>query len=55
MKRGKKYLEVVKLYDKLVVYIGLEVVEFVKKIFVVKFDVIVEVVFCLNVDFRKVD
>lgn len=30
-------------------------IELVKKINIIKFDVIVEVVFCLGVDFKKVD
>lgn len=55
VKRGKKYVEVVKFVDCVVVYFVIEVVELVKKINIVKFDVIVEVVFCLGVDFKKVD
>src|SRR5690554_6874281 len=55
MKRGKKYLEAVKLYDKSVAYTGLEAVELAKKTSVAKFDATVEVAFRLNVDPRKAD
>lgn len=55
MKRGKKYLEAVKLYDKSVAYAGLEAVELAKKTSVAKFDATVEVAFRLNVDPRKAD
>jgi large subunit ribosomal protein L1 len=55
MKRGKKYLGAVKLYDKSVAYAGLEAVELAKKTSVAKFDATVEVAFRLNVDPRKAD
>ncbi|WP_025725640.1 50S ribosomal protein L1 [Acholeplasma granularum] len=55
MKRGKKYLEAAKLFDKQAAYSGLEAVELAKKTSVTKFDATVEVAFRLNVDPRKAE
>lgn len=55
MKRGKKYSEVVKLYDKNTAYQLSEVVELLKKTNVAKFDATVEVAVRLNVDPRKAE
>lgn len=55
MKRGKKYLDAVKLYDKSVAYAGLEAIELAKKTSVTKFDATVEVAFRLNVDPKKAE
>ena len=54
-KIGKKFVEVNKLVDKNKFYILEEVMELVKKIFYIKFDVLVDLVFRLNFDIRKVD
>jgi large subunit ribosomal protein L1 len=55
MKRGKKYLEAIKLVDKTKKYSGLEAVDLAKKTSVTKFDATVEAAFRLNVDPRKAD
>ena len=55
MKRGKKYLEAAKLYDKTVKYSASEAVDLVKKTSTVKFDATVEVAFRLNLDPRKAE
>ena len=54
-KRGKKYLEAVKLYDRTKKYSLEEAVELVKKTNVAKFDATVEVAFRLNIDPRKAE
>ena len=54
-KRGKKYLEAVKLYDRSKKYSLEEAVELVKKTNVAKFDATVEVAFRLNIDPRKAE
>ena len=54
-KRGKKYLEAVKLYDRTKKYSLVEAVELVKKTNVAKFDATVEVAFRLNIDPRKAE
>ena len=54
-KRGKKYLEAVKLYDRSKKYSLEEAVELVKKTNIAKFDATVEVAFRLNIDPRKAE
>ena len=54
-KRGKKYLEADKLYDRTKKYSLEEAVELVKKTNVAKFDATVEVAFRLNIDPRKAE
>ena len=54
-KRGKKYLEAVKLYDRSKKYSLEEAIELVKKTNVAKFDATVEVAFRLNIDPRKAE
>ena len=54
-KRGKKYLEAVKLYDRTKKYSLEEAVELVKKTNIAKFDATVEVAFRLNIDPRKAE
>jgi large subunit ribosomal protein L1 len=55
MKRGKKYLDAVKLIDKTKKYAADEALDLVKKTSFVKFDATVEAAFRLNVDPRKAD
>jgi large subunit ribosomal protein L1 len=55
MKRGKKYLDAVKLIDKSKKYAAGEALDLVKKTSFVKFDATVEAAFRLNVDPRKAD
>ncbi|CCV64854.1 50S ribosomal protein L1 [Alteracholeplasma palmae J233] len=55
MKRGKKYLDAVKLVDKNQVYAASEAMELVKKTSTVKFDATVEIAFRLNLDPRKAE
>lgn len=55
MKRGKKYLDAVKLIDKSKKYAASEALDLVKKTSFVKFDATVEAAFRLNVDPRKAD
>jgi large subunit ribosomal protein L1 len=55
MKRGKKYLDAVKLIDKTKKYAAGEALDLVKKTSFVKFDATVEAAFRLNVDPRKAD
>ena len=55
MKRGKKYLEAVKLYDKNKLYVAEEAVGLVKKTSITKFDASVEVAFRLNLDPRQAE
>lgn len=54
-KRGKKYLEAVKLVDRSTAYSVAEAIELVKKTNVAKFDASVEVAFRLGVDPKKAD
>ena len=54
-KRGKKYLEAVKLVDRSKAYSITEAVELVKKTSFTKFDASVEVAFRLGVDPKKAD
>ena len=54
-KRGKKYLEALKLVDRSKRYSLDEAVELVKKTNVAKFDATVEVSFKLNIDPRKAE
>lgn len=54
-KRGKKYLEALKLVDRSRRYSLEEAVELVKKTNVAKFDATVEVSFKLNIDSRKAE
>ena len=54
-KRGKKYLEAVKLVDSTKKYSLDEAVELVKKTSIVKFDATVEAAFKLNIDPRKAE
>lgn len=55
MKRGKKYLEVAKLFDKHTKYNVDEAIELVKKAKYAKFDATVEVAFRLNLDPRRAE
>jgi large subunit ribosomal protein L1 len=55
MKRGKKYLEAAKLYDKNTLYVVEEALGLVKKTSFTKFDASVEVAFRLNLDPRQAD
>lgn len=55
MKRGKKYLDAVKLVDKNQVYSATEAIALVKKTSTVKFDATVEVAFRLNLDPRQAE
>jgi len=55
MKRGKKYLDAVKLVDKTKRYTVGEAMELVKKTSFVKFDATVEAAFRLNLDPRKAE
>ena len=55
MKRGKKYLEAAKLYDKNTHYVVEEALGLVKKTSFTKFDASVEVAFRLNLDPRQAD
>jgi large subunit ribosomal protein L1 len=55
MKRGKKYLDAVKLIDKSKKYAAGEALDLVKKTSFVKFDATVEAAFRLNVDPRKAE
>ena len=55
MKRGKRYLETLKLVDKTKEYPLLEATDLVKKTSTVKFDASVEVAFRLNLDPRKAE
>ena len=55
MKRGKKYLEAAKLYDKNTKYVAEEALGLVKKTSFVKFDASVEAAFRLNVDPRQAE
>ncbi|AGT30396.1 50S ribosomal protein L1 [Geobacillus genomosp. 3] len=54
-KRGKKYLEALKLVDRFKAYPVAEAIELVKKTNVAKFDATVEVAFRLGVDPKKAD
>ena len=54
-KRGKKYQEAVKLYDRTKKYSLEEAIALVKKTNVAKFDATVEVAFRLNIDPRKAE
>ncbi|BBW98148.1 MULTISPECIES: 50S ribosomal protein L1 [Geobacillus] len=54
-KRGKKYLEALKLVDRFKAYPIAEAIELVKKTNVAKFDATVEVAFRLGVDPKKAD
>jgi large subunit ribosomal protein L1 len=54
-KRGKKYLEAVKLVDRSKAYSVTEAIELVKKTNIAKFDATVEVAFRLGVDPKKAD
>lgn len=54
-KRGKKYIEAVKLIDRTTAYDAKEAIELLKKTNYVKFDASVEVAFRLGVDPRKND
>ena len=54
-KKGKKYLEAVKLIDRTKAYSVAEAVELVKKANYSKFDATVEVAFRLGVDPKKAD
>ena len=54
-KKGKKYLEAVKLVDRSKAYPINEAVELVKKTSFTKFDASVEVAFRLGVDPKKAD
>jgi large subunit ribosomal protein L1 len=54
-KRGKKYLEAVKLVDRSKAYSVTEAIELVKKTSIAKFDATVEVAFRLGVDPKKAD
>ncbi|MED4299604.1 50S ribosomal protein L1 [Geobacillus stearothermophilus] len=54
-KRGKKYLEALKLVDRSKAYPIAEAIELVKKTNVAKFDATVEVAFRLGVDPKKAD
>ncbi|WP_033827299.1 50S ribosomal protein L1 [Bacillus andreraoultii] len=54
-KRGKKYIEAVKLIDRSTAYEGKEAIELLKKTNYVNFDASVEVAFRLGVDPRKND
>jgi large subunit ribosomal protein L1 len=54
-KRGKKYLEALKLVDRFKAYPITEAIELVKKTNVAKFDATVEVAFRLGVDPKKAD
>jgi len=54
-KRGKKYIEAVKLIDRSKAYDAKEAIELLKKTSYVKFDASVEVAFRLGVDTRKND
>lgn len=55
MKRGKKYLEATKLYDKNKLYVAEEALGLVKKTSFTKFDASVEVAFRLNLDPRQAE
>lgn len=55
MKRGKKYLEAAKLFDKNTKYVVEEALGLVKKTSFVKFDATVEVAFRLNLDPRQAE
>ncbi len=55
MKRGKKYLEAAKLYDKNTLYVVEEALSLVKKTSFTKFDASIEVAFRLNLDPRQAD
>lgn len=55
MKRGKKYLEASKLYDKNKLYVAEEAIGLVKKTSFTKFDASVEVAFRLNLDPRQAE
>jgi large subunit ribosomal protein L1 len=55
MKRGKKYVEAMKLVDRQMRYPISEAVELVKKTSFVKFDATVEAAFRLNLDPRKAE
>ncbi|MFU8793445.1 MAG: 50S ribosomal protein L1 [Acholeplasmataceae bacterium] len=55
MKRGKKYLEAAKLFDRTQRYAADEAISLVKKTSFVKFDATVESAFRLNLDPRKAD
>lgn len=55
MKRGKKYVEAVKLYDKNTRYSLADAVELVKKTNLAKFDATVEVAVRLNIDPRQAE
>jgi large subunit ribosomal protein L1 len=55
MKRGKKYLEAAKLYDKNTLYVVEEALGLIKKTSFTKFDASVEVAFRLNLDPRQAD
>ncbi|KJE29250.1 50S ribosomal protein L1 [Geobacillus thermoleovorans] len=54
-KRGKKYLEALKLVDRFKAYPIAEAIELVKKTNIAKFDATVEVAFRLGVDPKKAD
>jgi large subunit ribosomal protein L1 len=54
-KKGKKYLEAVKLVDRSQAYTAAEAVELAKKTSTVKFDATVEAAFRLGVDPKKAD
>ena len=55
MKRGKKYLEATKLFDRQQRYPASEAISLVKKTSFVKFDATVEAAFRLNLDPRKAE
>lgn len=55
MKRGKRYLDAIKLVDRTKDYPLIEAVELVKKTSTVKFDASVEVAFRLNLDPRQAE
>ena len=54
-KKGKKYLEAVKLIDRTKAYPVAEAIELVKKTNTAKFDATIEVAFRLGVDPKKAD
>jgi large subunit ribosomal protein L1 len=55
MKRGKKYIETVKSYDKAVQYDATEAISIVKRSAVAKFDETIEAHIRLGVDGRHAD
>ncbi|MDL2292287.1 50S ribosomal protein L1 [Acholeplasma sp. OttesenSCG-928-E16] len=55
MKRGKKYLDAAKTFNKLEKYAAKDAIDLVKKTSIAKFDATVEVAFRLNLDPRKAE